>query len=415
MKLLFVSHPFPWPPNDGGRQRRFHLVRELARRHEVTLLTLSPGDPADMEHCPLHDLCVRVIATDCIPAEPGGPRWRCVARNTWRLATELLPRAVTDCLGPRLIDCFRSAYGLDAFDAVWVDRYYFAEVARRAGLRRIVVDVDDVGSVCLERTLAARPRRRSDLYRYVELAKLRRYERGLTRRFWRAVVCKEADRRHLGGDPRRVFVVPNGIPDLPLCRPEAQRPGAVLFVGSLYYAPNVDAVRHFHADVLPALGRDVPEARFHVVGKDPLPEVAALHDAATVVHGAVPDVTPHYESAALVVAPIRLGSGTRLKVLEALGHGKALVATSTAVEGLDLRPGVDFEQADDPAAFAAACALLLRAPETRHRLGEAGRRRVYERYHWSAIARLAEQALAPGSRQTGYERSYQPTALFSPL
>jgi glycosyltransferase involved in cell wall biosynthesis len=105
-----------------------------------------------------------------------------------------------------------------------------------------------------------------------------------------------------------------------------------------------------------------------------------------------------------VVAPIRLGSGTRLKVLEALARGKALVATSIAVEGLDIRPGVDFELADTPTQFSAACIRLLGAPEARRRLGDSGRRRVLERYTWDAVGEAAHRVIADlvASRRSGH-------------
>jgi glycosyltransferase involved in cell wall biosynthesis len=125
-----------------------------------------------------------------------------------------------------------------------------------------------------------------------------------------------------------------------------------------------------------------------------------LHDGSTcVVHGLVPDVTPYFEQAAVVVAPIRQGSGTRLKVLEALGRGKAVVATSVAAEGLDLRPGVDLEIADDPEAFARACAHLLADPAARRELGATGRRRVLERYRWEDIGAMAEKVLFASSTE----------------
>ena len=106
-------------------------------------------------------------------------------------------------------------------------------------------------------------------------------------------------------------------------------------------------------------------------------------------------MTPYFEKAMLVVAPIRMGSGTRIKVLETLARGKAMVATSTAIEGLDLRPGVDLIVADRADQFADECARLLRDPAARQQLGSAGRQRVLERYRWSNVAREAERALSP--------------------
>src|SRR5262249_52274512 len=161
------------------------------------------------------------------------------------------------------------------------------------------------------------------------------------------------------------------------------------------YEPNIDAACFFGNSIFPQVRQLQATASFHIVGRNPSPLVLALRDGANiVVHGRVPDVTPYFERASVVVAPIRQGGGTRLKVLEALGRGKALVATSTAAEGLDLRPGVDLEIMDDPDAFARTCARLLGDPVARQRLGTSGRQRVFERYQWDNIGKRAEQLLA---------------------
>ena len=170
------------------------------------------------------------------------------------------------------------------------------------------------------------------------------YERSLPRRFWRLVVCKEEDRLFFRGHRRNVFVVPNGVQEYPMMPSASETPGEILFVGSLSYEPNMDAIHFFSASILSEICHLYPGVCFRLVGKGPscsLP--ASLNGLPYSVHVDVPDVAPYYEAASVVVAPIRLGSGTRLKVLEALGYGKAVVATPVAVEGLDLRPGVDFK------------------------------------------------------------------------
>jgi glycosyltransferase involved in cell wall biosynthesis len=112
-----------------------------------------------------------------------------------------------------------------------------------------------------------------------------------------------------------------------------------------------------------------------------------------IIHEDVPDLAPFYEAAKVVIAPIRLGSGTRLKILESLAYGKATVATSIAIEGIDLRPGVDIAVADDPDTFARVCGDLLDDARARSALGKTGRERVMEKYRWEAIVKSAEQLL----------------------
>jgi glycosyltransferase involved in cell wall biosynthesis len=306
----------------------------------------------------------------------------------------------------RLVRFFQDVRMSDHFDAVWVDRTYFGEVARRAGFTRLVVDVDDIQTTFFSRDLLHSAWYRSKMFHIPEVVKLFCYERSATRRFWRLVVCKETD-RHFFGSPRKVFVVPNGVPTYPTASPEVERSGELLYVGAMHYPPNIDAATYFYRLIFPQVQESFAGACFQVVGKDPDPEVAALHDGKTCfVHGTVPQVAPHYETASVVVAPIRQGSGTRLKVLEALARGKAVVATTTAAEGLDVRPGIDLEITDDVAEFARICVRLLRDPEKRRRLGQAGRKRVLERYSWERVGRVAERVLAAAGRL----RDLKPTA-----
>jgi glycosyltransferase involved in cell wall biosynthesis len=404
MKVLFISGMYPWPLDNGASLRRYHLLDELTKRHQVTLVTLFPVNPSapGWGDFPLRERCQRVIELDArkfLPDPADRPNlWVPIGRRLLDLVSSPLPVCIRYwSTAPRLVSAFREIRGADHFDAVWVDRAFFAEVARQAGFERFVVDLDDCQSTVFARELRHSPWYRSKVLHYAELAKLYWYERSLPRRFWRLVVCKEEDRRLVGRNRSKVFVVPNGVPDYPWPPTNPEGPGELFFIGALDYPPNIDAVKFFREAILPQVRRWHPHAAFHLVGRNPDPLVTALHDGdGCVVHGSVRDVTPSYERAAVVVAPIRQGSGTRVKVLEALGRGKALVATSVAAEGLDLRPGVELEIADDPESFARACARLLGDPAARQKLGAAGRRRVLERYRWQAIAKTVEHALAAG-------------------
>jgi glycosyltransferase involved in cell wall biosynthesis len=398
MKVLFVSPCCPWPLDTGLNQRLYHLLEALTRRHRVTLAMLS-GSPGSADF-PLREQCERVI--EVIPT--AGDRahrerfslWAPPADRVMTFLSSRFPNVVREYWSDALLGALRELKGEgQSFDAVWAERIDSAEVARQAGFRNIVVDLYDLETVQLRRTLARSPWYFSKPLHYAEAAKLQAYERSVPGRFGRVAVCKDEDRLFFPRKGRDVFVVPNGVPELPRADPAREQPGEVTFVGTLHYAPNVAAVQLFHDSILPLVKRARPDAHFHIVGRAPVPAVRQLHDGTSCsVHGDVPDVTPYFERASVVVAPIHLGSGTRLKVLEALARGKALVATSTAVEGLDLRPGVDFELAYDEAQFSAACVRLLESPAVRRQLGDEGRRRVLERYTWEAIGEVAHRVIS---------------------
>ena len=163
---------------------------------------------------------------------------------------------------------------------------------------------------------------------------------------------------------------------------------------------------HFCRDILPLIRRAAPATSLAVVGKDPPPVVRALASSHVLVTGTVPDVRPWMQSAAVFVCPLRVGGGTRLKILEAQASGRAVVSTSLGCEGLAVTPGQDILVADEPAAFADAVLRCLRDPALRARLGAAGRALVERRYRWEAIgadlAAFYEELLArPRGRTAG--------------
>jgi glycosyltransferase involved in cell wall biosynthesis len=158
------------------------------------------------------------------------------------------------------------------------------------------------------------------------------------------------------------------------------------------FRPNVDAVLWFAGAVLPRIRRGSPQTRFWVVGKDPHPRLAPLAaDPGIAVTGWVEDVRPYIDAAALYVIPLRIGGGTRLKVLEAMAMGKAIVSTSLGCEGFDLTSDQELSLADTPDQFAAAVLALLRDPQRRERMGEAARQHASSNYDWCMIVPRLEQ------------------------
>jgi glycosyltransferase involved in cell wall biosynthesis len=368
------------------------LLSGLARQHRVTLLTLSAAKDAEVgSRSPAREFLDRVIEIDFTTCR-WGPGTQ--TERFRRLLLTPFPSLVHSWRSPALLRELAGLRRSKRFDHVWVERWFIAEMVREAGFQQLVVDLDDLQSTVKRRELHfMRPRPSLPLH-WIEHAKITRYERGLPSRFHRLVVCKEEDRRFFGGAASRVFVVPNGTERHEPAAPALEQPGELLFVGQLDYGPNIDAVRFLRVEILPRVRAAVPDARLVVVGRAPVAAVRALDDGDTCrVVGPVPDLAPWYGSASVVVVPIRMGSGTRLKVLEALSWGKAVVATRVGAEGLDLRPGLDLELADTPDAFAAACSRLLQDPAARARLGEEGRARALARYDWNMVEEAADRAL----------------------
>jgi glycosyltransferase involved in cell wall biosynthesis len=164
----------------------------------------------------------------------------------------------------------------------------------------------------------------------------------------------------------------------------------VLFFGLLSTLPNIDGIRWFVQESWPQITRACPDARLKILGKGAPPEVQALAGPGIEVTGFVEDLRPHLASAAAVVVPLRLGGGTRLKIVEAMAMARPVVSTTLGAEGIDARPGGELVIADAPDAFAAAVAHLLQEPAAGARLGSAARRLAEERYSWERAATAME-------------------------
>jgi len=233
-------------------------------------------------------------------------------------------------------------------------------------------------------------------YSLLQWQKLRRYETEACRRMDKVVVVSQADRialqRLLPGVESAV--VPNGV-DTSYYLPahmEKESDTSLVFTGKMDFRPNVDAVLWFGQKVWPLIQQDVPKARFNVVGRDPHPRLRPLRGLPGItVTGYVEDIRPHIAEAGVYVVPLRVGGGTRLKVLEAMSMSKAIVSTSLGCEGIDMMPGLELLIADEPRSFAKKAVSLMQDRERRIELGLAARRLVEARYDWQHITSLMEQ------------------------
>jgi glycosyltransferase involved in cell wall biosynthesis len=230
------------------------------------------------------------------------------------------------------------------------------------------------------------------LYMGEQWRRMRAVEREQCLRFDHVVAVSDEDLAAFRDDygVTRASAVPTGV-DTGYFRPSggvARRPHELVFTGSMDWLPNEDAIRHFAADVLPLVRREVPDVTLTVVGRNPPPavrELAALYDHVEVT-GSVPDVRPYMERAAAFVVPIRIGGGTRLKIYEAMGMERAVVSTTVGAEGLPVRDGHDLVLADGAEAFAAAVVRLLRDPASAAALGARSAETVRSQFGWDRVS-----------------------------
>ena len=242
----------------------------------------------------------------------------------------------------------------------------------------------------------------------MEFRKMLRYEQSEVRKFHHVVAVSENDRTLMSRwvAPARITVVPTGV-DLTQYRPDPNAPEPaplVTFVGAMDWEPNVDGVEYLCSEIWPAIKMEVPEARVRMVGRNPDRRVARWASDSIEVTGRVPSVVEHLRQSAVVVVPLRVGGGTRLKIYEAMATAKAVVSTSVGAEGLDVHHGRDLMLADDPRSFAQAVIMLLRDRELRRRYEKAAAETA-ARYGWAAIGErfsgiLQRVAMASDKRST---------------
>lgn len=399
-RILVLTPQFPYPPHQGTTMRNFNLIAGLARRHEVHLLSF--GDPAASRGTPLDELCrsVQVVR----------PPLRTMRHRLVGLVFSRRPDMALRLPSAPFRAALAATWARERPDVIEVEgielAQYLLQAAKARGGRKwplLVFDDHNAEYVLQQRAFETDVRQPGRwigaAYSFVQWRRLRRYERRACRAADRVVAVSETDAEMLrrlvpGLDPA---VVPNGV-DVAHYTAEVQPLGDgptrrdVVFTGKMDFRPNVDAALWFVQEVLPLVRRESPKTRFWIVGKDPHPRLAPLADEPAVeLTGWVEDTRPYFAGAGVYAIPLRIGGGTRLKVLEAMAMGKAIVSTRLGCEGFDLEPGQELVVADTPADFAAAVLVLLRNPEHRERLGRAARRFAGSRYDWRIIVPRLER------------------------
>jgi glycosyltransferase involved in cell wall biosynthesis len=374
----------PIPPDrrgGGGHVRQAYLLLALAERARIHLICSQPvQDPA------IRDAVASLTEFDLPePGSGGRSRWARRARDLWLATLGRQPqevagaRAVRKVLRPVLADL--------RADAAIVEYAALAPLGAALGqVRARVLTLHNVASVMAAQHAAVEPGRRQRwLYRR-DAHKAAAWEGRVQRAFDKVVTVSEDDAAALGGPGARFAVVPNGV-DVDRYRVTELPAGPrLVFTGALYTLPNRDGILWFCHEVFPLIKRERPDASLAVVGLRPWPDIRALGemDGVSVIPD-VDDTSAYLAEARVAVVPLRIGSGTRLKVLEAMSSGRPVVGTSIGVEGLGAVDGKHVSVADDPVAFAAAVLRLVSDDSLAGALVAEGRRLVEERFAWPRI------------------------------
>ncbi len=385
MKILLITPRLPYPPHRGDKLKIFNLLKRLSKTHSIHLISFVE-DQRELEYVQfLKPYCA---AIEVVPL----PRWRSYLQCLFGLFS-VLPLQVHYFKSEKMRRRIGEICSRHHFDVIHTHLIRMAQYTAHSGHHLRVLDLTDAVSLYLNRFLSREKSSIRKLLLKIELERIKRYE-NILEQFHACFVCSEPDKEQLlqAAPDAEIRIIPNGV-DLGYfsCNGTTQfDPEKIVFTGNLTYYPNIDGIFYFVKEIFPLVKKEVPAAKFYIVGQSPPAKVRALASKDVIVTGFVEDIKQYYLSSAVAVSPIRFGAGTLNKILEPLALGVPVVATSMGTEGLDLAIGKDILVADRPHAFARHVIRVMKDSDFREKLGKEGMALVRQLYNWDTVVQGLE-------------------------
>ena len=385
MKIAMLTPYLPYPPDTGGKIRSYYLLKALSSKHEVDLISVYyEREPEGVEQ-------VRRICSSVSLFRLSRP-WTRSDRLKRIMAP--MPLSVDHFYMPEAAIEVNKVLERGNYNLIYVDELCMTSYTTGIDDIPQILGRQKIDYVHYQEVAAARGWGRQKLLDLLECHKLKHYERKtLNENYYaRCIVCSERDKETLLvlNPTLRIVVIPNGA-DTAYFRPQpppADNAPTLIFTGTMFYYPNIDAVLYFFDRIYPHIVAGVPDVRVLIVGHNPAPEIKGLERFSNVrVTGYVPDIRPYIAQSTAMIVPLRLGGGTRLKILEAMAMERPVISTSIGAEGLAVQAGEGIMIADDPLNFASKTVELLQSPELRHRIVARARRLVENSYSWDVLGK----------------------------
>lgn len=404
MKILFLTPQLPYPPQKGTTIRNYNLIKNIALRHEVHLLSFYESERELEAAKPLHDVCASVTAV-MAPTRTKSQRLVSVGLSP-------LPDMALRLPSQEFMDKLIALLEGGSFDIMQVEGIELAQYI--LGLEKelkegqivgfgkrptaVIFDEHNAEYVLQKRAfqtdLGIPKRWPGAIYSLIQWQKLLGYERKVCQWSAGVIAVSEADKEALLKLDRSldITVVPNGV-DCAYFEAggSTEHKRQIVFAGTLDYRPNIDAVAWFCDKILPVVKSHIPDVRFFVVGKSPPERLTKYASPNVVFTGPVEDVRPFMAESAVYVIPMRIGGGVRFKVLEAMAAGMPVVSTSMGAEGTYAVDGMDILIADDPSTFAIRVVQLLLEPDQHSYLIERARALVKSKFDWDVVVPRLEE------------------------
>ena len=386
MNILYITYGLPYPPIGGAKVRDFYLLNSLSKHHSVTCVCLLESADVMKADSSFKHLGIQITTF------PQQTRvWIRIKTLIYFFITDK-PIAAADFFNAQMFAWIEDFAKTRSIDFVQVEHSFLAQYIRalpESLRKRSLIDLHNIGEVQYQR-IAELPQ--PFVRRMIALLKarlMRNWELQALSLFARisTVSEREAEWIHARNPKLRTSAIKNGV-DTKQCLvlPEGDESESLLFVGTMGYSPNVDAMLWFCEAILPLVRKSVPRLRLEIVGRNPTAEVQSLTALDGVgVSGLVEDIRPFYQNARVVIVPLRAGGGTRLKILEAMSFGRAVVSTRLGAEGLNVVDGEHLMIADSPLEFADKIKSLLLDGDLRRSITDRARRFVEKNHDWERI------------------------------
>ena len=384
MKILVLSTWFPYPVNQGSKIRAYHLIKALSSQHQVVLISYEDQPIKEEWLTHMRQFCEDIVI---VPRKP----FEYTRINTLLGFFSKKPSAVYAGYSKEMEKTVTETANKLHPDLVFAFTFVTAPYALKVPSTKRIVDVDNLLAEMLKEDISFAKNSFQKLRRYLAYLKFRNYEDKIYSPFDRCLVVSDQDKikfqSYTSTTAEHILNIPNGV-DADFLKPigKIKDKNQLIYNGALTYQPNFDAMAYFISEILPSIQKEVPDIKIKITGKtdgvalDQFP----LNDKVELT-GYLDDIRPVVAASEICVVPLRQGAGTRLKILESMALGTAVVSTSKGAEGLDLQDGVHLLIADNPIEFSKATIKLLKDPQLRSDLEHRARKLIELKYDWKLI------------------------------
>lgn len=389
MKILMLTPYLPFPLLSGGQIRTYNLLRKLATKHEITLFSLIK-DYQEQQYIPeILQYChqVKVFKRSQAPFT-----WQ----NICKTGFSSYPFLVIRNYVPSAVAAIKEELAREKYDLIHAETFYMMPHLPRTTIPTILAEqtIEYLGyeSYASKTFWPLRPILK------IDIEKIKRWEKHYWQKTDRLIVMSEEDQRFISqfvSRPTKIEVVSNGVDSQWFDQKKRQLPSqpTILYVGTFKWLPNIEAANFLIKQIWPLIKEKIPQAKLRIVGNAPTPTILAYQDKdpSIEISGHVDDIRDAFKQAHVLLAPVFSGKGTRYKILEAMASGTPVVATSTAVEGLQVKNNQQALISDDAPSLAQLTSDVINNPKLWHQLASNGHQFVKKNYDWELISQKLDQ------------------------